>query len=120
MLGIFHAASAPLIILSYIRVFKGTLEVNNFDEYFILISPHYSGGDFKRLILRHTRHHLIQPELNRSIPARKTLLLWTSTAQKKLDFETGRIAVIRDGDLRAPWLEKALLTAGMLTDGEMR
>ncbi|KAF6666672.1 MULTISPECIES: RraA family protein [Pantoea] len=40
-------------------------------------------------------------------------------AQKKLDFETSRIAAIRDGDLRAPWLEKALLTAGMLVDGEV-
>jgi len=39
-------------------------------------------------------------------------------AQKKLDFETSRIAAIRDGDLRAPWLEKALQTAGMLVDGE--
>lgn len=39
-------------------------------------------------------------------------------AQKKLDFETGRIAAIRDGDLRAPWLEKALRSAGMLTDEE--
>ncbi|SFO07842.1 RraA famliy [Candidatus Pantoea varia] len=39
-------------------------------------------------------------------------------AQKKLDFEIGRIAAIRDGDLRAPWLEKALHTAGMLADGE--
>lgn len=39
-------------------------------------------------------------------------------AQKKLDAETRRIAAIRDGDVRAPWLEKALLTAGMLVDGE--
>ena len=39
-------------------------------------------------------------------------------AQKKLDFETGRIAAIRDGDLRAPWLEKSLQIAGMLHEGE--
>lgn len=39
-------------------------------------------------------------------------------AQKKLDAETQRIAAIRDGDIRAPWLEKALLAAGMLAEGE--
>lgn len=39
-------------------------------------------------------------------------------AQKKRDTETKRIAAIRDGDIRAPWLEKALLAAGMLIEGE--
>lgn len=39
-------------------------------------------------------------------------------AQKKLDAETRRIAAIRNGDIRAPWLEKALLAAGMLIEGE--
>lgn len=39
-------------------------------------------------------------------------------AQKKLDTETKRIAAIRHGDIRAPWLEKALLAAGMLNEGE--
>ncbi|CAK6495271.1 4-hydroxy-4-methyl-2-oxoglutarate aldolase/4-carboxy-4-hydroxy-2-oxoadipate aldolase [Pantoea sp. Nvir] len=39
-------------------------------------------------------------------------------AQKKLDAENKRIAGIRDGDIRAPWLEKALRNAGMLADGE--
>ena len=39
-------------------------------------------------------------------------------AQKKLDGETKRIAAIRNGDVRAPWLENALRAAGMLADGE--
>ena len=39
-------------------------------------------------------------------------------AQKKRDAETKRIAAIREGDIRAPWLEKALLAAGMLNEGE--
>lgn len=39
-------------------------------------------------------------------------------AQKKLDAESRRIAAIRDGDIRAPWLEKALFAAGMLIEGE--
>lgn len=39
-------------------------------------------------------------------------------AQKKLDIETRRIAAIRNGDIRAPWLEQALRAAGMLADGE--
>ena len=39
-------------------------------------------------------------------------------AHKKLDAENKRIAAIRNGDIRAPWLEKALLAAGMLTEGE--
>lgn len=39
-------------------------------------------------------------------------------AQKKLYAETKRIAAIRDGDIRAPWLEAALLAAGMLAEGE--
>ncbi|MEI2264360.1 RraA family protein [Erwinia sp. CGal63] len=39
-------------------------------------------------------------------------------AQKKLDAESKRIAAIGDGDIRAPWLEKALFAAGMLTEGE--
>lgn len=39
-------------------------------------------------------------------------------AQKKLDAEAKRIAAIRDGDIRAPWLEKTLLAAGMLIEGE--
>lgn len=39
-------------------------------------------------------------------------------AQKKLNAESKRIAAIRDGDIRAPWLEDALLAAGMLVEGE--
>lgn len=35
-------------------------------------------------------------------------------AQKKLDGETRRLAAIRAGDIRAPWLEEALRAAGML------
>lgn len=39
-------------------------------------------------------------------------------AKKKLEGETQRIAAIRAGDTRAPWLEKALYQAGMLNEGE--
>lgn len=39
-------------------------------------------------------------------------------AQKKRDTETRRIAAIRNGDIRAPWLEQALRAAGMLAEGE--
>ncbi|PLR29445.1 methyltransferase [Chimaeribacter arupi] len=39
-------------------------------------------------------------------------------AKKKLEGETRRIAAIRAGDTRAPWLENALRSAGMLDDGE--
>ena len=39
-------------------------------------------------------------------------------AQKKLDTETRRLAAIRAGDIRAPWLEEALRAAGMLAEGE--
>lgn len=39
-------------------------------------------------------------------------------AKKKLEGENQRIAAIRAGDTRAPWLEKALLNAGMLNEGE--
>lgn len=39
-------------------------------------------------------------------------------AKKKLEGENKRIAAIRAGDTRAPWLEKALLNAGMLNEGE--
>ncbi|MBK0095896.1 RraA family protein [Erwinia sp. S63] len=39
-------------------------------------------------------------------------------AKKKLDGETLRIAAIRAGDTRAPWLENALRQAGMLAEGE--
>lgn len=39
-------------------------------------------------------------------------------AQKKLDSENRRLQAIRQGDIRAPWLEEALLAAGMLENGE--
>lgn len=39
-------------------------------------------------------------------------------AQQKLDDETRRIAAIKAGDIRAPWLEKALRAAGMLQNEE--
>ncbi len=39
-------------------------------------------------------------------------------AQKKLDFETARIAAIHKGDLRPGWIEKELRAAGMLAEGE--
>ncbi|MEZ3499848.1 RraA family protein [Pantoea sp. KPR_PJ] len=39
-------------------------------------------------------------------------------AQKKLDGENKRLAGIREGDIRAPWLENALRAAGMLSEGE--
>ncbi|QDY43771.1 RraA family protein [Candidatus Pantoea soli] len=39
-------------------------------------------------------------------------------AARKLDTETRRIAAIRAGDIRAPWLEGALRAAGMLAEGE--
>lgn len=39
-------------------------------------------------------------------------------AQQKLDTETRRIAAIRAGDIRAPWLDGALRAAGMLAEGE--
>ncbi|CAE6850922.1 4-hydroxy-4-methyl-2-oxoglutarate aldolase/4-carboxy-4-hydroxy-2-oxoadipate aldolase [Paraburkholderia aspalathi] len=39
-------------------------------------------------------------------------------AQKKLEAETRRIAAIRQGDTRAPWLEKELRAVGMLAEGE--
>lgn len=39
-------------------------------------------------------------------------------AQKKLDMENRRLAAIRNGDIRAPWLEDALHAAGMLAEGE--
>ncbi|HAB24359.1 MAG TPA: methyltransferase [Pantoea sp.] len=40
-------------------------------------------------------------------------------AQKKLDSENRRLQAIRQGDIRAPWLEEALRAADMLNDGEM-
>jgi len=39
-------------------------------------------------------------------------------AQQKLDGENRRLQAIRQGDIRAPWLEAALRAAGMLNDGE--
>ncbi|WP_321969009.1 RraA family protein [Paraburkholderia tropica] len=39
-------------------------------------------------------------------------------AQKKVDAESRRIAAIRAGDTRAPWLEKELRAVGMLAEGE--
>jgi regulator of RNase E activity RraA len=39
-------------------------------------------------------------------------------AQRKVDGETRRIAAIRAGDTRAPWLEKELRAVGMLAEGE--
>lgn len=39
-------------------------------------------------------------------------------AQKKLDGENRRLQAIRQGDIRAPWLEEALRAAGMLNPEE--
>jgi len=39
-------------------------------------------------------------------------------AQQKLDGENRRLQAIRQGDIRAPWLEAALRAAGMLENGE--
>jgi RraA family protein len=39
-------------------------------------------------------------------------------AQKKVDAESRRVAAIRSGDVRAPWLEKELRAVGMLTEEE--
>ncbi|MBH1928480.1 RraA family protein [Serratia rubidaea] len=48
--------------------------------------------------------------------AEVTLIL--ELAAKKLATETRRIAAIHGGDLRPAWLDGALRSAGMLTDGE--
>ncbi|WP_439214691.1 RraA family protein [Duffyella gerundensis] len=49
---------------------------------------------------------------------RESVAALLELAQQKRDYETQRIAAIRTGDIRAPWLEQALFTAGMLSEGE--
>ncbi|WP_347557367.1 RraA family protein [Robbsia sp. KACC 23696] len=41
-----------------------------------------------------------------------------AAAHKKVDAETKRVAAIKAGDTRAPWLEKSLRAVGMLEEGE--
>lgn len=50
--------------------------------------------------------------------ARADVLAVLEAAQKKLDAESRRLAAIRSGDVRAPWLEKELQAVGMLSEGQ--